>query len=272
MTMSKSFYVELRNRGLVHIEGEDRFSFLQGLVSNTVEDKGALTYACLLTPQGKFLHDFFIHYGDGFLLLDCEGGDRARDLYDRLLKFKLRSKVKLSVEEDHPVYSILSPPTPLSHPGLDPGSMDPDFRQDAMMKDPRHTSLGLRTFEKPDLDEKPFEDWDRLRISLRIPDGSRDLELEKSTLAEGNIENLNGIDWQKGCYMGQELTARMKYRGLAKKHFYTVHINGDAPAPFSDLPNGGQMRSSCGDIGLALLKDENVFETDYGPITPVKPS
>lgn len=247
--MSKPFYVELRNRGLVHIEGEDRFSFLQGLVSNTIEDKGGITYACLLTPQGKFLHDFFVHYGDGFLLLDCEGGGRAQDLYNRLVKFKLRAKIALSVEQDNKVYAI--------------------FGQDGLA-DPRHANMGSRTFEKPALEEKPFKEWDTMRIFLAIPDGSRDMELERSTLAEGNIEKLNGIDWQKGCYMGQELTARMKYRGLAKKHLYTVRIDGEAPAPFSDLPNGGSMRSHCGDLGLAVLKDEALYETDYGPIKPIR--
>lgn len=235
--MSKPFYVTLPDRGLIHLEGEDRISFLNGLVSNDVakSSSGAIRYSCLLTPQGKFLHDFFIHAGDGFLLLDCEGGNRARDLYDRLNKFRLRAKVKISVEENHPVYAV--------------------FGGDEGLPDPRHAGMGRRTFEKPDFDEKPFSEWDRLRISLCIPDGSRDIELEKSTLLEVHIDKLNGIDWKKGCYMGQELTARMHYRGLAKKHLYTVTFKDSAPAPFSDLPNGGQMRSSCGDIGLALLKD-----------------
>lgn len=235
--MSKPFYVTLPDRGLIHLEGEDRISFLNGLVSNDVSKASAdsIQYACLLTPQGKFLHDFFIHSGDGFLLLDCEGGSRARDLYDRLNKFRLRAKVKISIEEDHPVYAAFGSSTGLA--------------------DPRHPDMGYRTFEKPDLDEHPFAVWDRLRISLGIPDGSRDIELEKSTLLEVGIDKLNGIDWKKGCYMGQELTARMHYRGLAKKHLYTVTFKDFPPAPFSDLPNGGQMRSSCGDIGLALLKD-----------------
>lgn len=235
--MSKPFYVTLPDRGLIHIEGEDRISFLQGLVSNDMEklQAGTITYACLLTPQGKFLHDFFVHSGNGFLLLDCEGGARARDLYDRLNKFRLRAKVKMSVEEHHPVYAVSG-----SAIGL---------------PDPRHPDMGYRTFEKPDLEEKPLSEWDILRIALCIPDGSRDIELEKSTLLEVRIDKLNGIDWKKGCYMGQELTARMHYRGLAKKHLYTVTFQDTAPAPFSELPNGGQMRSSCGDIGLALLKD-----------------
>jgi folate-binding protein YgfZ len=108
-----------------------------------------------------------------------------------------------------------------------------------------------------------------LRISLTIPDGSRDLELERATLLESHIDKLNGVDWNKGCYMGQELTARMHYRGLAKKHIYTVKIDSIAPAPFSDLPNGGTMLSSCGDIGLAHLKDEKLYETDYGTVKPL---
>lgn len=241
--MSKPFYVTLKNRGLIHLEGDDRKSFLQGLISNDVEtlSEGKILYACLLTPQGKFLHDFFLHEGDGFLLIDCEGGDRAQDLYDRLMKFRLRAKVKMSVETHHPVYGV--------------------FGADTGLPDPRHPSMGHRSFEKPDLEEKPFEEWDRLRISLTIPDGSRDMELEKSTLAEGHIDKLNGVNWHKGCYMGQELTARMKYRGLAKKHIRTIKINNEAPAPFTDLPNGGQMRSSCGDIGIALFKDDDTTET-----------
>jgi tRNA-modifying protein YgfZ len=229
--MSKPFSVALPNRGLIHIEGEDRVSFLQGLVTNDVAKAAheRIVYASLLTPQGKFLHDFFIHAGDGFLLLDCEGGARAKDLYERLLKFRLRAKVRISVEENHPVYAV--------------------FHSRVGLPDPRHTALGHRTFQKPDLEEKPFEEWDRLRISLCIPDGSRDLEIEKSTVQEGRIDMLNGVDFQKGCYMGQELTARIHYRGLAKKHLYTVTTATSFLPPFTDLPNGGQMRSSCGDIG-----------------------
>ena len=234
MPMSKPFYVQLPNRGLVHIEGEDRKSFLQGLVSNDV-NKALPVYACLLTPQGKFLHDFFIHEGDGFLLLDCEGGTRAKDLYERLLKFRLRSKVQLSVEENNKVYAV--------------------FGTDTGVPDPRHPEMGNRTFEKPDMEEKPFEEWDMRRIRLCVPDGSRDMTIESSTLLESHIDTLIGVDWDKGCYMGKELTARMKYRGLAKRHLYTVTLSGPAPAPFSDLPNGGEMRSSCGTIGIALLKD-----------------
>jgi folate-binding protein YgfZ len=254
--MSKAFYVTLPHRGLIHIEGEDRKAFLQGLITNDMADlaPGRLLYACLLTPQGKFLHDFFMQEGDGFILLECEGGARAHNLYERLLQYRLRSNVKLSVEEDVKIYGLLdiennstSPIIPTSHP---------------LFADPRHPDMGARSFEKPACEERPFAVWDKHRITRGIPDGSRDMEVERSTLLECNLDKFNAIDWDKGCYMGQELTARMHYRGLAKKHLYPVKITGETPAPFADIGSIGNMRSSCEDIGLALLRDDLIKELD----------
>ena len=148
--MSKAFYVTLPGRGLIHIEGEDRKSFLQGLITNDMDDltPGRLLYACLLTPQGKFLHDFFVHEGDGFILLECEGGARAQDLYKRLNAHRLRAKVTLSVEESVPVYAV--------------------FGGDDGLPDPRHADIGRRSFEKPAYEEQPFSAWDKKRINLGI--------------------------------------------------------------------------------------------------------
>ena len=245
--MSKPFYVTLKNRGLIHIEGEDRVEFLQGLVSHDVTKLEAqkILYACLLTPQGKFLHDFFMHWGDGFILLDCEGSHRAEDLYDRLNKYRLRANVQLSVEKEHPVYAV--------------------FDSNTGLPDPRHFKLGHRSFEKPDAEKEDHEEWDKQRIILGVPDGSRDMEVERSTLLECNIDKLNGIDFDKGCYMGQELTARMHHRNLGKKHLRSIKLTSMAPPPaFHDIDiNGkviGNMRSSCGDIGLAVIKDEIIEE------------
>lgn len=251
--MTDHFYTKLPGRGLIHLEGEDRVDFLQGLVSNDMDKlaPGKLLYACLLSPQGKFLHDFFIHDGGGFLLLDCEGGERAQDLYTRLNRYRLRAKVQISVEEQHDVYAVFD------GEGL---------------ADPRHPDMGARTFEKPALEEKLFEEWDKRRIALGIPDGSRDMQVERSTLIECNLDRLNAVDWDKGCYVGQELTARMHHRGLAKRHLYPVQITGNAPAPFTDIEINrklvGNMRSHCGDIGLALLKDDALEElnNDQSPI------
>ena len=154
------------------------------------------------------MHDFFIIERNNELWLDCEGGERAEDLGQRLKTYKLRSNIDISVEPKITVYAVLNNPIIRSS----------DY------PDPRHMDLGHRTFAKPEnLPEHPFEDWDKRRISLTIPDGSRDMTIEKSTMLEAGIDQLNGIDFDKGCYVGQELTARMHYRGLGKKHLYTVN-------------------------------------------------
>ena len=222
------FYVKLKNRGLIHIEGEDRKDFLQGLITNDINKLALNTplYACLLNAQGKFLHDFFVIEGNGFILLDCEGGERAADLFKRLNMYRLRADVQISIEEHNDVYAIFG-----SNEGL---------------PDPRLQDMGNRSFEKPDLEEKSFEEWDKRRIALTIPDGSRDLIIEKSTMDEGNMDQLNAIDYDKGCYVGQELTARMHYRGLGKRKLQTVKLDA--------LPENAELRSSYGDVGIALVK------------------
>lgn len=222
--------IKLKNRGLLHLEGPDCHDFLQGLITNDIRKLTADSplYACLLSPQGKFLHDFFVIEGNGFTLLDCEGGERTEDLYKRLSMYRLRRNVQITAEPENAVYAILGP----SAEGL---------------PDPRHPDIGRRTFIKPDLPETPFGDWDSLRISLCVPDGSRDLTVGVSTMDEAQMDRLNAVDYAKGCYVGQELTARMHYRGLGKKHLQTVRLDA--------LPEGAELRSTCGEIGLALVKD-----------------
>lgn len=130
----------------------------------------------------------------------------------------------------------------------------------------------------------PRTDYDRLRLSLGLPDGSRDLLVEKSILLENGFAELNGVDWDKGCYMGQELTARTRYRGLVKKRLMPVRIQGPAPAPGTPLLLGdkdaGEMRSASGDLGLALIRLEALEEAaasgtaltaGAARVTPIKP-
>ncbi len=224
-----TFYVSLPNRGLIHIEGPDRFEFLQALITNDLEKLSAeqMVYACLLTPQGKFLHDFFCIWGKDFILLDCEGGERAQDLYRRLNMYRLRKDVQISVEEQNEVYAVFGEPLGLP--------------------DPRDPEMGSRTFEKPEgIVSKPFGEWDIHRIKLGIPDGSRDLIPDKSTMDEGNMDQINAIDYDKGCYIGQELTARMHYRGLGKRKLQYVDAN--------DPPEGAEIRSQCDDAAIALIR------------------
>ena len=224
----EQYFIKLKNRGLIHLEGSDRHDFLQNLVTNDISllTTDQSVYACLLTPQGKFLHDFFILEGDGFTLLDCEGGARAQDLYSRLNMYRLRKDVQISIEEQNDVYAV--------------------FNADTGLPDPRHQAMGRRSFEKPDLPEAPFETWDALRISLTIPDGSRDLIPEKSTMAEGRMDTLNAVDYNKGCYVGQEVTARIHHKGLAKKQLRTFNTE--------DIPENAERRSECNGLCIALTR------------------
>ncbi len=247
--MSKAFFVKLENRGLIHIEGADRVDFLQGLVSNDVTqlEKQNILYSCLLTPQGKFLHDFFMHHGNDFILIDCEGGARADDLYNRLNRYRLRADIQVCVEKENTVYAV--------------------FNSKFGLSDPRHNNFCYRSFEKPDLEESNFNEWDKRRIQYGIPDGSRDMIIERSNMLECNLDQFNAIDWDKGCYMGQELTARMYHRNLGKKHLHAIEfITGSPPAPFDDIKINdkviGQMRSSCGSIGLAMIPNNKLEELE----------
>lgn len=225
-------FVQLPKRGLIKAGGEDAFKFLQNIVTNDLAklDSAAPLHSCLLTAQGKFLHDFYISKSGDSYLLDCEGGERTQDLLKRLTMYRLRSKVTLEAIEDVAVYEILE----------------------------NNRTMGTRSFEKPDLPEADFDVRDKLRIALSVADGSRDAEIEKSTLAELNLED--AIDYKKGCYVGQELTARIHHRGLAKKHLFPVRFENAAPVRGTSLSyankNIGEMRSSNGNIGLGLLKNE----------------
>ena len=121
-------------------------------------------------------------------------------------------------------------------------------------------------------------DWDRHRLALGLPDGSRDLEAEKTVLLEAGFDELNGISWTKGCYMGQELTARTKYRGLVKRRLVPVAVTGTLPAPGTPVLRGGveigTMRSGRDQSGLAVLRIEvlrDALECDAATLTPQVP-
>ncbi len=232
-------------RGVIEVAGDDRVGFLQGLVSNDVEQAGPgrCVWAALLTPQGKWLADFFIFGSGDRLLVDCEA-TQAVGLAQRLSRFRLRSRVSVRVVEDLAVYAGLD--------GADGAIAAPD---------PRLADAGWRMIGAPGVAETAdFADWDRRRLALGLPDGSRDLEAERSVLLEAGFDELNGISWSKGCYMGQELTARTRYRGLVKRRLVPVLVHGPAPEPGTPVlregAEAGTMRSSCGDLGLALLRLE----------------
>ncbi|HEX6978417.1 MAG TPA: folate-binding protein [Alphaproteobacteria bacterium] len=288
--------VILRNRGVLAIAGDDRRTFLQGLISNDINkvDSSHVIYSGFLTAQGRYLHDFFVaEIGDTFYL-DCEA-DRLDDLRRRLSLYKLRAKVTLTPASDRMICGALFGPKTLATLGLpeEPGLARP-FGGGIVYVDPRLVGLGARALIPKDNADalasagfKPgaFEAYDRLRLSLGVPDGSRDLPVEKALLLENGFDELNGVDWKKGCYVGQELTARMKYRALVRKRLTPVRIDGPVPQPGTpitlDDQEAGEMRSAQGSLGLALLRLDIIEQADRdgrplkageAEITPVRPA
>ena len=228
--------------------GVDRVQFLQGLVSNdvTLVAPGRCVWAALLTPQGKWLADFFILWRPDALLLDCELA-QAPMLVDKLGKYRLRSKIGL--RDASPGFAVVA--------GWGAGGMP-----DGAAPDPRAATAGWRgVMQRGDWPDASHA-YDLHRLALGLPDGSRDMRSEQSTLLEGRFDELNGISWDKGCYMGQELTARTKYRGLLKRRLVPVRVEGEMPAPGSVVTaNGlemGELRSGRDGIALALLRVDAV--------------
>jgi folate-binding protein YgfZ len=289
-------YVTLPSRGILAIDGPDRAAFLQGLVSNDVTQAGPsrAIYAAFLTPQGKYLHDFMIVELGGKLLIDCEAG-RLADLQRRLKMYKLRSKIAL--EDVSAQYSVTAAfgPGALEALGLPSEAGVAAVLGDGVaFADPRLPALGARAIlprgtEASVLEPAGFaaadvEAYDRLRLEAGVPDGSRDLIVEKAILLENNLDELNAISWQKGCYMGQELTARTRYRGLVRKRLFPVIVEGTLPEPGTTVMLGdkeaGEMRSGSGDRALALLRLEEIERAQAeglpllagdAKLTPVKP-
>jgi len=265
--MAQGNFTILDDRGILAVSGPDRRSFLQGLVSNDVEKvaPSRAVYAALLTAQGKYLHDFIMVEVGEAIWLDAEAA-RLGDLRRRLSLYRLRAKVELAERPDLAVAAVFGEGA-LAALGLssNPGEARP-LEGGVVVADPRLADLGARLIIDRaglahlglDFGRADFAAYDRHRLALGVPDGSRDLVLDKSILLEAGFDELHGVDWQKGCYIGQELTARTKYRGLIKKRLFPVHINGPAPAPGTMVTandrDAGEVRSSRDGQGLALLR------------------
>jgi folate-binding protein YgfZ len=272
--MSVPSFSLIPHRSVIAIGGPDRVEFLQGLISNdtTKIAAGRAIWAALLTPQGRFLNDMFVVAGDAamggadMLLLETER-ERAPALAKKLGFFKLRSKV--TVEDRSAtmeVAVVFDPDAAKALPADGPAALDGAVA----FVDPRLPSLGLRVLAPTGtamalltargFAAAPLENYESLRLGLGVPDGSRDLQPEKALLLESGFDELNGVDWNKGCYMGQELTARTKYRGLVKKRLFPVRVEGALPASGVAIHQNGQdvgeLRSGIGDRAIALLRIE----------------
>lgn len=247
------FIAPLVHRQLIRIKGNDKNTFLQGLVTNDVGKVtfNSLLYAALLTPQGKFLNDLFItETAEGDWLIDCEN---PLELIKKLNLFKLRSAVELTLEDHYEVYAIW-------------GERISDFHKNAadiLIADPRLPSLGCRLYHQKGLpiasNLTNLEAYDRHRIMFGIADGSRDIPVQRGIILEYNFDELGAISWDKGCYIGQELIARTHYRGAIHKRLMTVNIEGNTPTYGASIYNNlheeiGELRSAVQGFGLAMLR------------------
>lgn len=226
----------MTSRRILRLSGEDTRDFLQGLVTNDVKglDHG-LVYAALLTAQGKFIVDFFLVPDGDTVLLDVTE-DQADMLQKRLTMYKLRAKVTIT-------------PSNLNlQRGTGPAP-------DGAFADPRDPALGWRAYSgAPESDDGT--DWDALRVAHGIPETGRELTSDTFVL-ETAFERIHGVDFRKGCYVGQEVTARMKHKTELRKGLARVTLDGDAPEGTEITADGkpaGVLHTRSGDHALAYLR------------------
>ena len=220
----KEYYL-FKKRGIILIEGKDRFKFIQGIISNDIEllRKKPSIYSSLLTPQGKFQYDFFISNFKEKFYLECDISEQE-ELISKFMMFKLRLDVKVSINSD---YNIILSKKKLNFSERNSSSIfsfyDPRFDNSFFSRTYADSNF-LNEIKKKyvEINENRYQ---TLRLNNCIPDFSIDATKAKSLLLEMRFDELNGISWTKGCYMGQEITARMKHRNIVKKKIFKVLID-----------------------------------------------
>ncbi|EKE44017.1 aminomethyl transferase family protein [Oceaniovalibus guishaninsula JLT2003] len=227
-------------RTILSLSGDDRIAFLQDLVTNDVTPRDRLIYAALLTPQGKYLADFFVLNRDDRTLIDADAG-QADALAARLTMYRLRRKIGIDVT-DMPVACGTGP------------------APEGALPDPRHPDLGWRLYGS---DGEDGTDWDAVRVAHCIPQAGIELIPDDTYLLEAGFERLNGVDFRKGCYVGQEIVARMKHKTDLRKGLATVAVTGDAapgtPIMAGDKP-AGTLHTRSGDRAIAYLRFDRVTD------------
>jgi tRNA-modifying protein YgfZ len=251
----------LDDRAVLAISGPEAREFLQGLVTNDVVGglaPGSGLYTALLSPQGKILFDFLVTEGDGALLLDV-----AREAADALLKklkmYKLRARIDVERRDPLGVYVNLA-----GHPD----NRSTSYADRAItFTDPRLPALPPRSIgahaEMPATlaGPRPYHEH---RIALGVPEGA-DFGFEKTFALDAGLDELNGVSFTKGCYIGQELTSRMKHRATSRKRILTVTADAPLPAPGARVTRGGaeigELVSVHGPQGFALVRLDRLEET-----------
>ena len=234
------------DRTVLRISGPERQRFLQGLVTNDVSSlDGRMVYAAFLTPQGKYLADFFLSERDDAILLDVKD-TLAEGLSRRLAMYKLRAKVDVAPSGLHVLRGVGTPP-------------------EGALPDPRDPALGWRAYADAPGTEGAT-DWEALRVAHCIPETGIELIPDETFILEAGFDRLNGVDFRKGCYVGQEVTARMHHKTELKKGLVTVAIAGEVPVGTDILAEGkpaGRLFTQSAGRGIAHLR----FDRAQGPMT-----
>ena len=238
-------------RTVISISGDDRINFLQGLVTNDVAKAAdSIIYTALLTPQGKFMVDFFV-IGQGDRLLLDVATSHAQMLGQRLMMYRLRAKVEIA--QTDLMVSRGTGPMP-----------------DGAIADPRHPALGWRAYSETDISDST--NWNAVNVAYEVP--TTGIELTEDTyILEAGFEALHGVDFKKGCFVGQEIVARMKHKTVLKKGLARVQISGTAQTGDAITADGkpvGTLHTISGDEALAYLRfdrAEGVMQAGDATIT-----
>lgn len=236
------------DRRIVALAGADALTFLQGLVTNDVLPLArgpGLVWTALLTPQGKYLADFFVANTGQALLLDLPE-PLADATLRRLTMYRLRADVTMTPAALHVRRGLGAAPS-------------------GALPDPRHDALGWRAYATTP-GPAPAIDWDAIRVAHLVPETGTELVPDDSYILEMGFERLHGVDFRKGCYVGQEVTARMKHKTELKKGLARLRIEGEAPPGTPILAGGkeaGRLGTRSGDRALAWLR----LDRAQGPMT-----
>ena len=248
----------LPDRAVLRVNGDDARHFLQNLITSDIEKlaTGEARFAALLTPQGKILFDFFVIAHDNGFLLDAPKA-LAADLAKRLRFYKLRASVE--IEETDFTVAV----------GFD-GQQKPHF--DIAFADPRHARLGLRIV-LPSSEAEQFlraagltltdaSEWQSRRITLGIPEGGKDFVYGDAFPHEADMDQLSGVDFKKGCFVGQEVVSRMQHKTVVRTRVVPIAFDGDRPEQGAEVKIGekaaGTFGSSIDGRGLARLRLDRI--------------
>ena len=230
----------LTSRALIHVGGPDARAFLQGLLTQDVETLGAgqVRFAALLSPPGRVLFDLFVWGGNDAFILDV-AADRREALMARLSMYRLRAQVEIAAD-DRGVWA--------SWPGV----------ADGFVADPRLAALGGRGLNTETASNANEADYHTHRLTVGVPDPDADVGSDRTYPIEANFDLLNGIDFQKGCFVGQETTSRMKRRGAIRNRMLPLAVDGAVPPSGSEVLNGdlraGEIRTGIDGAAMALVR------------------